>query len=90
MAIAFLSTGVWIHHMFAVGLASHHLLSLRRGEYDYRGADRREDLQLDRHDVERRHSFHDRDAFRDRLSDSIHDWRIDRGDVRGRFRSTGS
>jgi hypothetical protein len=50
ISIAGLSATVWAHHMFATGggaapVLLHHVLP-------HRGADRREVLQLDRHDVE--------------------------------------
>ena len=45
--------GVWAHHMFAVGLGPGRELCVRGVDDVHRGADRREDLQLARHDVGR-------------------------------------
>ena len=49
LAIAALSIGVWAHHMFATGAVQ--LAVLLGAVVPDRGADRREDLQLDRHHV---------------------------------------
>ena len=67
LAIAALSVGVWAHHMFATGAVAAAVLH-RLVDAD-RGADRREVLQLDRHDVGRAASrFDDADAVRGRRS----------------------
>ena len=55
LAIAALSVGVWAHHMFATGAV---LLPFFSGlSFLIAVPDRREDLQLDRHDVGRRIAF---------------------------------
>ena len=54
LAIAALSTSVWAHHMFATGRGR--AAVLRRHVVPHRRADRREGVQLDRHDVGRARS----------------------------------
>ncbi len=65
IAIAVLSIGVWAHHMFTTGAVL--LPVLHRLLDAHRRADRREVLQLDRHDVGRAHHLPDADALRLRV-----------------------
>ena len=79
LAIAALSVGVWAHHMFATGAV---LLPFFSGDVDaHRRADRREVLQLDRHDVGRAHHVPDADAVRRRLPVHVPARRRDRRDA---------
>ena len=74
-----LSVGVWAHHMFATGAV---LLPFFSGAVDaHRGADRREVLQLDRHDVGRPHPVPDADAVRPRVPVHVPGRRRDRRDA---------
>ena len=82
IAIGFLGFGVWAHHMFATGLGPI-ADAVFAVEHDAdRGPDRREDLQLDRHDVGRLDAVHDADAVRDRLHRHVHHRRPDRRHAR--------
>ena len=62
VAIAFLSYGVWVHHMFAVALGTYFSFRVRRRQHADRGADRSENLQLDRDDAGRLDPIHHLDA----------------------------
>ena len=51
IALAFLSFGIWVHHMFTVGIPHLALAFFSAGLGDRRGADGRADLRLARHAV---------------------------------------
>ena len=86
VAIAFLSYGVWAHHMFAVAVGTHLPLRLRRRQHADRGAHRGEDLQLDGDDVGRVDPLHHGDDVRRRVSARVHDRRLERHGLRRRAR----
>ncbi len=60
VAIAFLSYGVWVHHMFAVALGPDFPFRLRSRQHADRRAHRCEGLQLDRDPLRRLHPLHHR------------------------------
>jgi hypothetical protein len=77
MAYAMVAIGgigfvVWAHHMYTVGMSTADA-GLFRGRHDGdRGADRREDILLDRHHVGRLARVQDADALGDRLHLPVH------------------
>ena len=78
IAIAGLSVTVWAHHMFPTGAVLLPFFSLH--DVPHRRADRREVLQLDRHDVARLADLRDADAVVDRLPGDVPVRRPDRHD----------
>ena len=98
MAYAMVAIGgigfvVWAHHMYTVGMSVGDAGLFRRRHHGDRGADRREDLLLDRHDVGRLDRVQDADAVGDRLHLPVHGrWRHRRraGQRRRRPRAAGN
>ena len=77
MAYAMVAIGgigfvVWAHHMYTVGMSVGDAGLFRRRHHGDRGADGREDLLLDRHDVGRLDRVQDADAVGDRLHLPVH------------------
>ncbi len=97
MAYAMVAIGgigfvVWAHHMYTVGMSVGDAGLFRRRHHGDRGADRREDLLLDRHDVGRLDRVQDADAVGDRLHLPVHGRRRHRrraGQCRRRPRAAG-
>ena len=97
MAYAMVAIGgigfvVWAHHMYTVGMSVGDAGLFRRRHHGDRGADRREDLLLDRHDVGRLDRVQDADAVGDRLHLPVHARRRHRrraGQCRRRSRAAG-
>ena len=97
MAYAMVAIGgigfvVWAHHMYTVGMSVGDAGLFRRRHHGDRGADRREDLLLDRHDVGRLDRVQDADAVGDRLHLPVHARRRHRrraGQCRRRPRAAG-
>ena len=88
VAIAFISLGVWAHHMFAVGMSRTARHLLRRGEPGDRHPDRDQDVQLAGDDVRRPLADGRADAVRPRLPVDVRDRRPDghhAGGGAGRF-----
>ena len=89
LAIAFLSYGVWAHHMFAVALGRTFLSRVRRREHADRGAHRRQDLQLDRNHAGRVDPVYDGHAVRRRVSAGVHIGGLSGDGLRQSCRSIG-
>ena len=65
--ICLVSFMVWLHHFFTMGAGADVNAVLRHRHQHHRGRHRREDLQLDVHDVWRAHPLRDADAVVGRL-----------------------
>ena len=72
VAIGVIGFVVWAHHMFTIGMNVEHQDVFHRGDDDHRGADGREDLQLDRDHVGRLDHLRDADAVGDRVHLPVH------------------
>ena len=71
VGIAFVSLGVWAHHMFTVGMTSAGNAFFVLSTMLVGDPDRHQDLQLDRHHVGRQNTLHDADAFLHRVPVSV-------------------
>ena len=89
MAICVLSYTVWLHHFFTMGASAERQRLLRHNKHDHRGADGRQNLQLDVHNVRRPIPIHRAGAVDDRLHGDIRLRRLDRRAVWRCRRSIG-
>ena len=90
VAIGVVGFVVWAHHMYTVGLSLADAGLFRLRHDGDRGADRHEDLLLDRHHVGRLDPLHRRDAVGDRLHLPVHGRRRHRRRARERAASTAT
>ena len=72
VAIGVIGFVVWAHHMYTVGMSTDDAGLFRRRHHGDRGADRREDLLLDRHHVGRLDRIQDADAVGGRDDLPVH------------------
>ena len=79
--IAFISLGVWAHHMFTIGMTSVGNIFFATSTFLVSRADRDQDLQLAGHDVRRQATVRAADAFLYRISLPVFDRRPDRSDA---------
>ena len=78
VAIGVVGFVVWAHHMYTVGMGVERAGLFHGRDDGHRGADRHQDLLLDRHDVGRLDPLQDADAVGDRLHLPVHRRRRDR------------